>query len=764
MNGKFNLQVPLDASGVEGFDPNQPVKVVVKDQDGKTYSQTVKLSKDGKGEAKFELDKAPGSLQVLAGPPDASDQEMEGLQTLSVTLSPRLWAGKNEFKATPIRIPSYYWHWWPIWCRWFTIRGRVLCANGNPVPGATVCAYDMDWWWWWSSRQEVGCAVTDQNGTFEIKFRWCCGWWPWWWWRSRLWNLDPQMIDRLLPLIHRVPGLENIPTPGPRPDLAAFENILKEDVAGIKIPAIGSLNRLNIVPPRLPESNTMALDASGANIPVPPDLQPRPEMIGPINFRGPINPDVLPTLQERLLKKLPASAEMARLRIWPWYPWFPWRDCAPDIIFRVTQPCGESLPRVIVDEGLLDVRWDIPTLLNITLFADKDACCIDHPPDPAGNCLNITFACDDSVTTIGGNLGAPASPIGYVNPGLHSVAGDRPYAGVIPIHGDFGATADADYYEFEWFNSATSLWEPLPAGSISGFNRLYFGPQLPAQVGPSHIYSAPFPVEFIDGKNVIKTRHYFETLNSFNEGLTHFWMTGRDMLINWYTQNYFENGTYRLRVKTYKLVGGHLQNATVLPQCGLNTDNALVLTVDNRVETAGPTDLNGHKCGAGTVHQCTSEPEAHFLSVKIIREGVGHDITPCSNFKITDTDVLQIDFVAHDPAGHLSYYTLNATYGEDLSRNLLTLGGVLTPSPIPPVWAPAAAQVGPGYDSALGQGAMSPVWNGGAIRLTVNAKLAFPETCCYQLELWSHKRTIVNCDHSLWGHTNTSEYSFLIEV
>ena len=41
---------------------------------------------------------------------------------------------------------------------------------------------------------------------------------------------------------------------------------------------------------------------------------------------------------------------------------------------------------------------------------------------------------------------------------------------------------------------------------------------------------------------------------------------------------------------------------------------------------------------------------------------------------------------------------------------------------------------------------------------------AFPYTCCYQLELRAHKRTIVNCDQSLWGHVNLSEYSFTIVV
>jgi hypothetical protein len=44
------------------------------------------------------------------------------------------------------------------------------------------------------------------------------------------------------------------------------------------------------------------------------------------------------------------------------------------------------------------------------------------------------------------------------------------------------------------------------------------------------------------------------------------------------------------------------------------------------------------------------------------------------------------------------------------------------------------------------EGATSPVWSGGSIRLTVLAKDAFPTTCAYLLQLNVYKRTIVNCD------------------
>ena len=140
----------------------------------------VSLGAKGQGAAKFSLDEAPSGLRVSVGPHDATDEEMLGFQTLSVDISSQL-LSKREARLPVIIIPPYYWWWWLRWCRTFVIRGRVLCADGSPVPGAKVCAFDVDWWFFWSSTQQIGCAYTDANGAFEIRFRWCCYWWPWWW-------------------------------------------------------------------------------------------------------------------------------------------------------------------------------------------------------------------------------------------------------------------------------------------------------------------------------------------------------------------------------------------------------------------------------------------------------------------------------------------------------------------------------------------------------------------------------------------------------
>ena len=140
-------------------------------------------------------------------------------------------------------------------------------------------------------------------------------------------------------------------------------------------------------------------------------------------------------------------------------------------------------------------------------------------------------------------------------------------------------------------------------------------------------------------------------------------------------------------------------------------------------------------------------------------------VEACGNVPIGPDDMLQVDFFAHDPEGHLDYYTLLSTWGESEARDLLSLSGLsLLPSPLASTPVPGAAQVGPYYWQARLAGASAPTWHGGAIRLRVPAQLAFPETCCYQLELRAYKRTVVSCDYDRDNQSNKSEYSFMIVV
>ena len=94
------------------------------------------------------------------------------------------------------------------------------------MPGAQVCAYDVDWFLWWRSTQLVSCSMTDANGEFTMKFRWCCGWWPWWWWRLREWVLDVGILERITKALPPELKIRPIPLPDPTPDLRFVEPLL----------------------------------------------------------------------------------------------------------------------------------------------------------------------------------------------------------------------------------------------------------------------------------------------------------------------------------------------------------------------------------------------------------------------------------------------------------------------------------------------------------------------------------------------------------
>ncbi len=754
----FELEIPLDASKIEDFTPDRQVKVAVQDSQGTIQAQIVRFDVKGKGSAKFSFRKKPGQLSVAVGPPDAGDQELFGLQTLRVDVPSRLWKDPRLI-FPPILIPPYYWHWWWRWCRDFTVRGRVLCPDGRPVPGAKVCAYDVDAWWWWSSRQLVGCDTTDVTGAFEIKFRWCCGWWPWWWWRIRLWQLEPFLMERIIPVLEHEPQLGPIPLPDPAPDVRIFERLLGEH----EFAALNLSRRTAIRPTIAPVSGQFkaGTERAESRLAVQTSLQ--------------ISPEVLADLRGPLVARLPRVPELESLHLWPWWPWQPWWDCTPDIIFRVTQDCAQPDP-VIVDEGYGQARWNIPTTLDVTLTANNKACCLpEHDDDPEGACALLTDVCDNPINIIGGNPGAPAAPVGYLSPGAVSNYGDRPYGTRVLLQGQVGSAID--YYEFQWSGDDGVTWNDMPGTAVGDIPRQYWIPS-------TNTFQWVWFLTTIDGRLVFESRqHYEATHDPGTWALTRFWMEPNYLsLMNWYTNTPFFNGTYRLRIRGWQLAGGHLTNPWSmdwLPTCSIQTPAEFVLRIDNRLEGPGsghPLADPNHPCGSGTVHTCTLEPDTDFLGVRIIRRdatgvptGEVSEVDACGNVPIGAQDLLQVDFLAHDPEGHLAYYTLQATYRENLARNLLALPGVtLTPlggAPVPP-----AVQVGPTYAQARSAnpppagGAIAPTWSGGAIRLEVLAQLAFPETCCYQLELRAHKRTVAGCDHSLWNQINYSEISFLIVV
>jgi hypothetical protein len=754
MATSFKLEVPLDASGVQGFKPEQAVKVLAVDSKGATQEQTVKLDAKGTGSANFSFAGHPGALHIVAGPENATAAELRHLQTLAADVPVAQWTGRTELKLSAIAITSFYWAWWLRWCQTFTIRGRVLCADGSPVPGATVCAYDVDWWWWWFSEDLVGCAVTDGTGSFEISFRWCCGWWPWWWWRLRHWLLEVNLAERILAVIDKDPRLPKLPVPTPKPDLAIFNQFLTRPPRGPIGPGPGPILTSAIHPT--------------ATRPLP----------------GVVDPGQLAGLREKLLSAIPAAAELERLRIWPWYQWEPWWDCNPDIIFRATQNCNGA-DQVIVSETIFNTRFDIPTTLDVNLTANASACCVRTPPNqPPGNCVLLSGVCSDTnavdlISNIGGNIGAAPAPIGYQNPGKVAADGDRPYAGTLNLFGQFGAGATADYYEVEYSDDNGVNWHSLPPGTVAAPARYYFGPPLFGEPVFPPIRPTPSTQQTIAGRTFIETRTHFEANHGAGTwGFTHFWVSDWMEMADWITSSTsFADGTYRLRVRNWTAAevagGANIMGNTPLDICdpetaGADKQNHVYITLDNRLDPDPSHPSGDHPCGAGTVHTCTREPDTRFISVKLLHgDGTSDDLAACSQHPMRAGDQLQVDFFVHDPDGHLSYFELYATYGDSLTTPVLGApGSTLIAGPAPYVNAfiniPAALQRGPDYGQALGQGAVSPIWSGGTFRITVPAATVFPEPCCYQLVLYGHKRTLTCGDESLWLHTNLSEYSFMI--
>lgn len=664
---------------LEGADA-QDLQVIAAPQNGELQVGPVKIGKDGTGTAEFRFDADPGRVRVVLGPDRASPEDLLGSQTLAVNVKASRWVDAKEVALNPIVIKPYYWYWWLRWCRTFTVRGKVVCTDGDPVPGAEVCAYDVDWWWWWSSTQQVDCVTTAADGTFEMKFTWCCGWWPSWWWRNRVWQIEPALVERITVAAGSDVRFGRV---GNQPTMSAFEPMFAESAMSLR-----------------------SLD--GANV------------------------EQLDSLRSSVLQKLPANSELAALHVWPWHPWQPWWDCTPDLIFKVKQDCGQG-ETLIIDEGIAETRWNIPTTLDVVLVATENVCCIPdchHDDCDAGECLVPDQVCGHPISDIGGNLGANPTPAGYLFPGnvvagTAAYNGDLPFAGIVPVYNGPVEVLNVDYYEIEYLDGG---WVPLLAGAEVDFKRRSFIP-----TGPPWWDWEPFPWTTISGHRVVKTRERYEADSGMTwdfPGANRWWSSiNRDLLVA-IDSTKFPDGTYEFRVVGWEESGGVLQNPRVLPLCGTEIDNHLVLTFDNAVNP-DPAHPAAHPCGPGTVHACTTEPDTHFIAVRIN----GGSVDACEVVDAT-TGTLEIDFLAHDPDGHLATYGISANYGVNLTNDLLALpGAVLT--------SIGAAQVGPTYGQALGQGAIAPNWNGGLIRLTVPLDEAFPVPCCYLLRLTALKRTVV---------------------
>lgn len=727
-NGPYSLTVPIDIGNAK--DAAKAVKVALIDGSGKVLqSQTVETS-GRQPAAKFSLDALPRGARVVVGPQDADDESLPKLQTVSANVPSSLFKRGTDAKLQPVLIPQYYWPWWFQWCRDFTITGTVICPDGKPVPGAQVCAFDVDWFWIWQSKQQIGCDVTDANGFFEIKFRWCCGWWPWWWWYQRAWQVDLKLATELYATLPPELRIKPIPLPDPAPNLRAIEAMIPASRMPAKLPPAAPVRQ-----------RAIHTKAAGAGL----ELNELRDTTSAFFNRA-------EALRPALAALLPAS----KYNIWPWYPWYPWRDCNPDVIFHVTQPCGGDF-KVIVDQDYSQTQWDIPTSYNVTLVANNDACCADDTPcgDP---CLSITHVCDIHRSAVDQTTGSATAGLAY--PGAASGMSpqdenaDRPFAEGIYVQGLPQCMGDdVDWYEVEYAQYDTSTgwgsYAPVPIGSLGAISRTYWTSD------SSPWATLTFAPTVVGGHTVYPSRKKLET------SLVAPWVcfSGCQLLFLWLTNSSaWQDGTYRLRLRAYKEQPAGTLVEQLLDPCDEGDPNEIVITLDNRPmpDLAHlPPGTPDHPCGPGTVHTCTKEPDVDVVEVRLVRgDGTIETILPCTIHTRQPNDTIEIDFSVDDRDDHLGRYTLHATYGENQSSDLADGTTTLTPL--------TADAVGPTYRQALTQGATSPKWHGGTITVKVPlAQMAakFPDPCCYQIELFAEKRTIVGCDQR-YLHNNLAEYSF----
>jgi hypothetical protein len=744
---RYIIRGSLDLSQIEELDRDVPLRVAAVRDNRVIQSGIIDLRGRQDPEIDFDLEFHLPSprcgVHLVVSRGDIGEEEILGLEGFKRWISAAQWkegkAGSNPFTIDvgSITIPDRIYKLWFTICRRYTIRGRVVCRRWHydpieqqwvfvdaPVPGATVEAYDVDCWWWWCFRDLIQTAVTDINGYFEMNFVWCCRtWFPF----RVPWVIEPGLLDRIRELLAQAkPPIGPLP-PDPPVDPLAFQEYLFDIAGRANAPAAANI-----------AAQTLALPESAA----PP-----------------------PTSAQALKALLPPAPDLEALHVWPWWPW---RDCRPDVIFRVTQPC-EGEVKVIYEEGITQTRWNIPQMLNVTLEANHEACCLPTQDDPpCGDCLVITtVGCLPGgvpVGEIGTSIGPPDLR-GYAYPNTL----DRPFGGSLNFWGDFGEDSHPilDFYRIEYHKEGMPAGTWIDAGSVPGLlgkiTRKYHDPDTfpPPYTSPAIDFGAD---DFVgDGKFYYKTRYKYQRDNATSEpSFGWIWTNPNLLLIVNSDKLPGGDGLYTFRVIGYRQAAdGSLVDERVMPLCGTEDDPSptpvtIMLRIDNR-NAPHPLSTPAHPCGPETVHTCTAEPDCDFVSVIKNEGGAGMaTINACDFETIADTDTLTIHFNVTVPDtvtdAHLLAYQMTAHYGESGVFNVLT-AGTLAGDPTP--------EFGPTYAQALAQGATRPFWSGGSFKLTLPGS-AFPQSCAYLLRLRAWKRTFNGCTRPYHFHWNVCEFSFCV--
>lgn len=711
------IKVPVDATQVpESERAKQKVRIALRAGDEIT-SHVVSVEA-GRAEVEFSVD-ASGPVTIAIGPEASDAADLFRRSTPTVTVRPTEANGRLGYIVQPIVISHPIWEGWLIWCRTFTITGHVYGVDSNPVPGAQVIASNVDWFWWWSSTGQVGTAVTDANGFFQITFTWCCAWLPWYWWELRHWMLDPILIEKIKPVLAMSPDLR------------------------VSAP-----------------SSALELTFSTLNPqPLPPRSKSRIERLS--NSTS-LSPTTIPALRQKLVAALPDIPEFQRLRLWPWYPWAPWFDCDPNVIFKVTQIC-DGTANVILNESVFQARWDIPTQLNVSLTADAEACTTQTgTQQPNGTCFAFIDACGflPGNDEIGPADGPPVA--GLADPMVE----DRPFTGTVNVDGYFGTGIIADYYGVEYRPAGfpnPNTFQPVPLNALQAFGVNYFDAALSF---PNQVVGVTFTPQMLPlGAG---TASVYQTLVNYEENNGGLGAWGSAGTRTWLVPDFqatfsidsalinpAEQGAYEFQIVGYTYSGGVLTSLGPTAPCGkgdpngFNGDNDLALYFDN------PTPSLAY-------------PVASIEQVTL----AGTALTPCAFVNVPSTGPfsLIVQFIASDPNalsgsglnGFLDNYSLTLQHG--VGGPVTLISGAETSS-VAGLAGAAGVFPGPTYSLAISQGASRPSWPGGLMTLTISdASLLFTETCAYELALSVSKRNIVDCETGIDAYQNTGYYSFTVIV
>ncbi len=705
-------------------------------------------------EVEFEPPILPGTRLpcpvVLVAGPNVADRELLGIDTVKQVVELGHVKERGTAKAAAVRSaelklgriavePAIYWC-WLVCCRTYTISGRIVCRNwhydpvrrrwwfcDDPVPGAVVEAWDVDRFWWWYWRDLITSAVTDINGNFHISFRWCCmRWLPWL--RPNP-AIDPDILARIQELLATAQlPLPPIP-PSPDPDPIVFQQLLSDAA-------------------RLPGAPRSGITHGSASFPAVP--QPAADLTA-----------------EALRAALPPSSELATLHVWPWWNQ---SDCAPDVVFRVTQRCGDR-NSVIYTETNAETRWDIPTTLNVTLIANGLACCIPTCRDPeCPECLKLTWVGCTPVDLISADAGPPDLR-GYANTGAtaNDPWKDNPFSEAMRIRGGVGW--DVDYFKVQYSKDGAP-WADLPSPAFDGFTRNYWNVTTSVQVG--------FAPTLKNGQTVIITRHHYEELNP---GIPRFggqvlW-TDYDSLFTFNTvaqAGLIPDGLYQLRFVGYAADGTAADNLVlaserILPTCGEDTAEQVYLRIDNQAMVHPAATVPApckipHCCPnsilcPGALHTCTVEPDCWIREIWKNEGLPGQEcVSACDIVRLESNDTVTIHFSVTCPAtvqdGHLGGYWLRAEYGVNQFFDIVSTSGS-----VGSLQPDSTIEVGPGYSQALVQGAPRAHWYGGNFKATLRGS-DFPDCCAYLLRLRAWKRTTDGCSWPPDTHYNEFELAFTV--